>query len=216
MFKGKSPRVRGRGWPVWSAGQTPEVFENHDMVIVRYEGTERRAGHAGDAGFNLAHHNALPRERAFVVGLMTDARFSGGSVGLVIGHVGPEAAVGGPIALIENGDEIVADLNTNELNCTQLQDSAVKAARQAAWDKVVAANGGLHPNCGVADTRLLHRMRASGVPATQGGGMHPNANFGCVMSGRRWPQASRHRTSTTEAEGKRLAKPGLTHEIFRR
>ena len=46
--------------------------------------------------------------------------------------------------------------------------------RKAAWEKVVAANGGLHPNCGVADTRLLHRARLSAVPATRGGGLHPN------------------------------------------
>jgi dihydroxy-acid dehydratase len=116
----------------------------------------------------------LCRERGIVVGLMTDARFSGGSVGLVIGHVGPEAALGGPIALIEEGDEIVADLNTNELTCTALDDPAIRAARQAAWDKAVVANGGIHPNCGAADTRLLHRARHTAVPATRGGGLHPN------------------------------------------
>ena len=38
----------------------------------------------------------------------------------------------------------------------------------------MAENGGVHPNCGDADTRLLHRMRHSAVPATRGGGMHPN------------------------------------------
>jgi dihydroxy-acid dehydratase len=92
----------------------------------------------------------------------------------VIGHVGPEAALGGPIALIEDGDEIVADLNKNELNCTPLLDAAVYGKRKAAWDKVVAANGGIHPNCGTADTRLLHRARHSAVPATRGGGLHPN------------------------------------------
>ena len=53
----------------------------------------------------IARITALCRERNIVVALMTDARFSGGSVGLVIGHVGPEAAVGGPIALVEDGDE---------------------------------------------------------------------------------------------------------------
>ena len=42
---------------------------------------------------------AICREKNIVVGLMTDGRFSGGSVGLVIGHVGPEAAIGGPIGL---------------------------------------------------------------------------------------------------------------------
>ncbi len=43
-----------------------------------------------------------------------------------------------------------------------------------AWQKQVDANGGMHPNCGEADTRLLHRMRRSGVPAIEGGGMHPD------------------------------------------
>ena len=89
-------------------------------------------------------------------------------------HVRPEAAPGGPIALIEEGDEIVADLNTNELNCTGLSDRAAVAKRKAAWDEAVAANGGVHPNCGIADTRLLHRARHMAVPATRGGGQHPN------------------------------------------
>ena len=48
---------------------------------------------------------------------MTDGRFSGGSVGLVIGHVGPEAAIGGPIALIKDGDKIEVNLNINQINC---------------------------------------------------------------------------------------------------
>ena len=49
---------------------------------------------------------------------MTDARFSGGSVGLVIGHISPEAALGGPIALLENGDTIAVDVNQDTLDCT--------------------------------------------------------------------------------------------------
>jgi dihydroxy-acid dehydratase len=93
----------------------------------------------------------LCRERGIVVALMTDARFSGGSVGLVIGHVGPEAGLGGPIAFVQDGDEIIADLDKNELNCTALADPAVLKQRKAAWDKVVAA-----------------------VPATRGAGLHPN------------------------------------------
>ena len=114
----------------------------------------------------------LCREREIVVALMTDARFSGGSVGLVIGHVGPEAALGGPIAFIEEGDEIVVDLNTNELNCTQLSDANLLDTRKAAWDKIVADNGGTHPSIGDADTRLLNRMRRSAVSAVFGAGMH--------------------------------------------
>jgi dihydroxy-acid dehydratase len=45
--------------------------------------------------------------------------------------------------------------------------------RKAAWEKAVKDNGGVHPNCGIADTRLLHRARQTAVPATRGGGMHP-------------------------------------------
>ena len=105
---------------------------------------------------------------------MTDARFSGGSVGLVIGHVGPEAALGGPIALLADGDEIIADLNVNELNCTELQDENTFKTRQSAWQKEVDANGGIHPKCGEVNTRLLNRMRRSAVSAVYGAGMHPD------------------------------------------
>jgi len=91
----------------------------------------------------------------------------------VIGHVGPEAALGGPIAFVHDGDEIIADLNTNELTCTALNDPAVLAERKAVWEKEVADNGGIHPNCGLADTRLLNRMRNMAVTAVRGGGMHP-------------------------------------------
>ncbi len=153
--------------------QHPDSFNNHDMIIVRYEGPSGAPG-MPEMLDSTSRITALCRQRGMVVGLMTDARFSGGSVGLVIGHVGPEAALGGPIAFIENGDEIVADLNRDELNCTQLQDPATLAARQAAWQQVVDANGGSHPSCGVADTRLLNRMRRSAVPATQGAGIHPD------------------------------------------
>ena len=74
----------------------------------------------------------------------------------------------------EDGDEIVADLNTNELNCIPLQDPAIVAERKAKWEQVVADNGGIHPNCGEANTRLLNRMRRLAVPAIQGSGMHPD------------------------------------------
>ena len=50
----------------------------------------------------------------------------------------------------------------------------VLAERKAKWEKVVADNGGIHPNCGEADTRLLNRMRRLAVPAIQGSGMHPD------------------------------------------
>ena len=116
----------------------------------------------------------LCRENNIVVGLMTDGRFSGGSVGLVIGHVGPEAALGGEIALIENGDESVIDLNLNEINCTPLQNEETLNKRRNLWKETVEANGGTHPSIGLADTRLLNRMRRSAVSAVYGAGMHPD------------------------------------------
>ena len=172
-FRGKARVFEGEQALLDALDKHPDRFQNHDMVIVRYEGPSGAPG-MPEMLDPTSRITALCRERNIIIGLMTDARFSGGSVGLVIGHVGPEAALGGPIALIEDGDEIVVDLDKNELTCTALTDAAIRAKRKAAWDKVVAANGGIHPNCGAADTRLLHRARTTAVPATRGGGLHPN------------------------------------------
>lgn len=173
IFRGRARVFEGEQSLLDMLDRTPERFQDHDMIIVRYEGPSGAPG-MPEMLDPTSRITTLCRERAIVVGLMTDARFSGGSVGLVIGHVGPEAALGGPIAFIEDGDEIVADLNTNELTCTALQDPATLARRKAAWDEVVAANGGVHPNSGIADTRLLHRARHTAVSAIRGGGLHPN------------------------------------------
>ena len=173
QFVGTARVFEGERDLLTALDKTPERFQNNDMIIVRYDGPSGAPG-MPEMLDPTSRITTLCRERGIVVALMTDARFSGGSVGLVIGHVGPEAALGGPIAFIEEGDEIVADLNKNELNCTVLNDPAVLAKRKAAWEKVVADNGGVHPNCGIADTRLLHRARHTAVPATRGGGMHPN------------------------------------------
>jgi dihydroxy-acid dehydratase len=173
LFRGRARVFEGEQALITALDKTPALFQNNDMIIVRYEGPSGAPG-MPEMLDPTSRITTLCRERGIVVALMTDARFSGGSVGLVIGHVGPEAALGGPIAFVEDGDEIVADLNTNELNCTPLSDPAILKKRKAAWTKAVAANGGIHPNCGVADTRLLHRARLTAVPATRGGGMHPN------------------------------------------
>jgi dihydroxy-acid dehydratase len=65
------------------------------------------------------------------VALITDGRFSGATRGFCIGHVGPEAADGGPIALVEDGDTIIidADLGTIDL----MVDDAILAERKAKW-----------------------------------------------------------------------------------
>ena len=172
LFRGRARVFEGEAGLLKALDETPDSFENNDMVVVRYEGPSGAPG-MPEMLDPTSRITALCRERGIVVALMTDARFSGGSVGLVIGHVGPEAAAGGPIALIEDGDEIVVDLDRNEINCPALDDAPAREARKAAWDEAVAGNGGVHPNCGIADTRLLHRARHSAVPATRGGGLHP-------------------------------------------
>ena len=172
-FVGKARIFNGEQALLDALEASPNDFQNHDMVIVRYEGPSGAPG-MPEMLDSTSRITTLCRERNIVVGLMTDARFSGGSVGLVIGHVGPEAALGGPIAFLQDGDEIIADLDANELNCPQLDDVATLAARKAAWEKEVADNGGIHPLCGEVNTRLLNRMRRSAVSAVDGAGMHPD------------------------------------------
>ena len=65
------------------------------------------------------------------VALITDGRFSGGSHGFVIGHITPEAFDGGPIALIEDGDQITVDAENCEINVAVSE--ADMAARKANW-----------------------------------------------------------------------------------
>ena len=87
------------------------------MVVIRYEGPRGAPGmpEMPEMLDPTSRITALCRRRGITIALMTDARFSGGSVGLVIGHVSPEAALGGPIALVEDGDAIVVDVNRTPL-----------------------------------------------------------------------------------------------------
>jgi dihydroxy-acid dehydratase len=102
---------------------------------------------------------------------MTDARFSGGSVGLVVGHVAPEALLGGPIALIEDGDTITVDINQDRLDCLELDDGETFTRRTAQWESRVSSNGGVHPDVATVTHRVLKRMRNTGLPALLGAGM---------------------------------------------
>ena len=166
VFRGKARVFEGEQGLISALDKDPGSFQNNDMIIVRYEGPSGAPG-MPEMLDPTSRITALCRERGMVVALMTDARFSGGSVGLVIGHVGPEAALGGPIAFIEDGDEIIADLNKNELNCTALRDPAVYEKRKAAWDQ-----GGRgqwrHP------PQLRHGRHPPAPPRTSHGGSgHP-------------------------------------------
>ena len=99
-----------------------------DVVVIRYEGPKGGPGMremlnptSAIAGMGLGSS----------VALITDGRFSGASRGASIGHVSPEAAVGGPIALVEEGDIIQIDIDANTLN-VKISDEEM-AARKAKW-----------------------------------------------------------------------------------
>ena len=121
VFKGNAKVFDGEQSLLNTLDNSPESFANFDMVVVRYEGPVGGPG-MPEMLDSTSRITTLCRERNIIIGLMTDGRFSGGSVGLVIGHVGPEAAIGGPIGLICDGDTITVDLNNNILVCDELKD----------------------------------------------------------------------------------------------
>jgi dihydroxy-acid dehydratase len=99
-----------------------------DVLVIRYEGPK------GGPGMRemLAPTSALVGQGlGESVGLITDGRFSGGTWGMVVGHVSPEAFVGGPIALVEEGDSVTIDAHRQliEVNLPE----ATLAARRAQW-----------------------------------------------------------------------------------
>ena len=109
-----------------------------------------------------ASHHHRPDDRPAVLGRI---------VGLVVGHVAPEAILGGPIALVEDGDTIVVDLTTESIDCTQLEDPTVFERRIATWQAQADRNGGVHPDAVRVTDRVLARTRATALPALLGGGM---------------------------------------------
>ena len=99
-----------------------------DIVVIRYEGPR------GGPGMRemLAPTSALIGEGlGDTVGLITDGRFSGGTYGMVVGHVAPEAAVGGPIGLVQEGDAITIDADRNLIELNVPADEL--ARRKALW-----------------------------------------------------------------------------------
>ena len=99
-----------------------------DVVVVRYEGPK------GGPGMRemLAPTSAIiGAGLGDAVGLITDGRFSGGTYGMVVGHVAPEAAVGGTIGLVQEGDSITIDADHNLLQLNVSEEELAK--RRAAW-----------------------------------------------------------------------------------
>ena len=99
-----------------------------DVIVVRYEGPIGGPGMREMLSPTSAiMGKGLGKDVAFI----TDGRFSGGSHGFVVGHVTPEAAVGGPIALLKNGDTITIDAEKRQVN-VKLSDTELKR-RAKAW-----------------------------------------------------------------------------------
>ena len=169
-FTGRARVFDSEAALIEALASAPEQFADRDMVVIRYEGPRGAPG-MPEMLDPTSRITALCRQRGITIALMTDARFSGGSVGLVIGHVSPEAALGGPIALISNGDTIVVDVNQDTLDCAELADPATLTARRDQWQADASRNGDVHPLVRAADTRLLRRMRARALSPLQGAGL---------------------------------------------
>jgi dihydroxy-acid dehydratase len=96
-----------------------------DVVVIRHEGP---AGAPGMPEMLAVTAALVGRGLGGEVALVTDGRFSGATHGLMVGHVSPEAARGGPIGLLRDGDAVTIDVATRRLDCV-----ADLAARRAAW-----------------------------------------------------------------------------------
>lgn len=127
-FKGKA-RVFNEEYAFITALEAGEIEKGEKTVcVIRYEGPKGGPGmpemlkpSSALMGYGLGQD----------VALITDGRFSGGSHGFLIGHVVPEAAEGGPIALVEDGDEIVIDAENNIIDLLVEED--VLAKRREKW-----------------------------------------------------------------------------------
>jgi dihydroxy-acid dehydratase len=111
----------------FAAVEAREINEG-EVIVIRYEGPKGGPGMREMLSTTAALYGLGMGES---VALITDGRFSGGTRGFCIGHVGPEAADGGPIALVEDGDIIHIDAEAGTIDLDVPDD--VMAARRAAW-----------------------------------------------------------------------------------
>jgi dihydroxy-acid dehydratase len=130
------------------------------VVVIRYEGPKGGPGMREMLSTTAALYGQGMGEK---VALITDGRFSGATRGFCIGHVGPEAADGGPIALVEEGDEISIDATKGTIDLNVPDD--VLAARKAAWT----------PRTHDYQSGALWRYAQNVGPAWQGAVTHPGA-----------------------------------------
>ena len=130
------------------------------VIVIRYEGPKGGPGMREMLSTTAALYGQGMGES---VALITDGRFSGATRGFCIGHVGPEAADCGPIALIEDGDIIAINAETGTIDL--LVDDAVLAERRKAWQ----------PRSNDYQSGALWRYAQNVGPASQGAVTHPGA-----------------------------------------
>ncbi|MBN8819915.1 MAG: dihydroxy-acid dehydratase [Sphingomonas sp.] len=152
-------KVFEREEDAFAAVERQEIVEG-DVVVIRYEGPKGGPGMREMLSTTAALYGQGLGEK---VALITDGRFSGGTRGFCIGHVGPEAADGGPIALVANGDQISIDAEAGTIDL--LVDEAVLAERRAAWQ----------PRMNNYQAGALWRYAQNVGPAWQGAVTHPGA-----------------------------------------
>ena len=124
-----------------------------DVVVIRYEGPK---GGPGMREMLSPTGAIMGKGLGEEVALITDGRFSGGSHGFVVGHVSPEAAVGGAIALIEEGDQIVIDAQEKRID-VKISDAELDK-RRAAWVRPASS----------VKTGILAKYRAEVLSASEG------------------------------------------------
>lgn len=130
------------------------------VIVIRYEGPKGGPGMREMLSTTAALYGLGMGES---VALITDGRFSGGTRGFCIGHVGPEAAEGGPIALVEDGDIITIDADAGTIDLDVAPD--VLADRRAKWQ----------PRVNDYQAGALWRYSTTVGPAYQGAVTHPGA-----------------------------------------
>lgn len=130
------------------------------VIVIRYEGPKGGPGMREMLATTAALYGQGMGEK---VALITDGRFSGATRGFCIGHVGPEAAEGGPIALVEEGDMIAIDAEAGTIDL--LVDAAVLDARRAKWQ----------PRAHDYQSGALWRYAQNVGPAWRGAVTHPGA-----------------------------------------
>jgi dihydroxy-acid dehydratase len=101
-------------------------IESGDVIVIRNEGPQGGPGMREMLGVTAA---VVGQGHEEDVALITDGRFSGGTRGPMIGHVAPEASVGGPIALLEDGDEVTVDIPERELS-VDVSDEELQRRRE--------------------------------------------------------------------------------------